>query len=100
MSYSVLLNQDILTDLGKKLKQHRLNQHLTAKELSDKSGVSVRTIVGFERGEKNISLLNLIEMLRALKLLNKLEELFPIIPAITPLELIEMEKKKPKRVRK
>jgi transcriptional regulator with XRE-family HTH domain len=100
MNYNVLLNQDILADIGNRLKQHRLNQHLTAGELSNKSGVSIRTITGFERGEKNISLSNLIEILRALRLINNLEELFPEIPAISPLELIEIEKKKPKRVRK
>lgn len=100
MSYNILLNQDILLDLGKKLKQHRLNLNLTAKELANKSGVSVRTITGFERGEKNISLLNLIELLRALRLLNNLSELLPELPVINPLELIEIEKKKRKRARK
>jgi len=97
MSYDLLLNQDILLDLGKRLKQHRLNYNLTAKKLSEKSGVSVRTLTGFERGEKNISLLNLIELLRALRLLNNLSELLPEIPVISPLELIEIEKKKRKR---
>ncbi|WP_142783766.1 helix-turn-helix domain-containing protein [Changchengzhania lutea] len=100
MNYNILLNQDILEDLGKGLKQHRLNQNLTAKDLANKSGVSLRTITGFERGEKNISLLNLIEILRALRLLNNLESLFPKIPVISPLELIELEKKKRKRASK
>tara|TARA_R110002051_G_scaffold31482_1_gene71673 strand:+ start:119 stop:421 length:303 start_codon:yes stop_codon:yes gene_type:complete len=97
MKYNISLNEDILKDLGKGIKEHRLNQNLTAKELANKSGVSIRTITGFERGEKNISLLNLIELLRSLRLLNNLEGLFPEIPVISPLELIELEKKKRKR---
>ncbi len=100
MNYNILLNQDILSELGKKLKQHRLNQNLSSKELAKKSGVSVRTITGFERGEKNISLLNLIELLRSLKLINNLDELIPELPTISPLEMIEIEKKKRKRAQK
>lgn len=99
MNYNILLNEDILVNLGKGLRQHRLNSNLTVKELSEKSGVSERTIVGFELGKKNITLMNLIELLRALRLLNNLESLFPQIPIISPLELIELEKKKRKRAR-
>jgi transcriptional regulator with XRE-family HTH domain len=100
MNYNISLNQDILSDLGRKLKQHRLNQNLSSGELAERSGVSVRTITGFERGEKNISLLNLIELLRALKLISNLSELLPELPTISPLKLIELEKKKRKRVKK
>jgi transcriptional regulator with XRE-family HTH domain len=100
MNYDLLLNHDILVDLGKRLKQHRLNYNFTAKKLASKSGVSVRTITGFERGEKNISLLNLIELLRALRLINNLSDVLPEIPTISPLELIEIEKKKRKRASK
>lgn len=100
MDYNISLNQDILADLGKKLKQHRLNQNLSSTELAKRSGVSVRTITGFERGEKNISLVNLIELLRALRLANNLSQVIPELPAINPLELIEIEKKKRKRARK
>ena len=99
MNYDIILSKDILLDLGKKLKQHRLNQNISSKVLAAKSGVSMRTITGFERGEKNISLLNLIEMLRALRLVNNLDELIPELPEISPLQLIEIEKKKRKKAR-
>ncbi len=94
------LNEEILKDLGERLKQQRLNLNLTSKELAEKSGVSMRTINGFERGEKNISLLNLLELLRALGLVDNLKELIPKLPAISPLQMMELEKKKRKRVRK
>lgn len=100
MNYKILLNQDILSDLGKRLKQQRLNQNLSSAELANKSGVSIRTITGFERGEKNISLVNLIELLRALGLINNLSMLIPELPSVSPLELMEIEKKKRKRARK
>jgi transcriptional regulator with XRE-family HTH domain len=99
MKYNLLLNKDILIDLGSKLKQHRLNQNLTAKTLAEKAGVSARTITGFERGEKNISLLNLIEILRALGLINNLSDLIPELPKISPLEMMKLEKKKRKRAK-
>jgi transcriptional regulator with XRE-family HTH domain len=97
MNYNILLNEDILKELGKDLRQHRLNNNLTVNELSNKSGISERTIIGFELGKKNITLMSLVEMLRALRLLNNLDGLFPKIPVISPLELIELEKKKRKR---
>lgn len=100
MNYKILLNHDILSDLGKRLKQQRLNQNLSSAELANKSGVSIRTITGFERGEKNISLVNLIELLRALGLINNLSMLIPELPSVSPLELMEIEKKKRKRARK
>lgn len=99
MKHDLLLNKDILFDLGKRLKQQRLNQNLTAKGLAERSGVSQRTITGFERGEKNISLINFIELLRTLKLVANLEELVPEIPLVSPLEMMELEKKKRKRAR-
>lgn len=52
MRYEISLNEDFLSDLDKKLRNHRLNQNLTSKELSKKSGISMRTIDGFERGKK------------------------------------------------
>jgi transcriptional regulator with XRE-family HTH domain len=64
----LLLNKDILFDLGKRIKQQRLNQNLTAKGLAERSGVSQITRTGFERSKKNISLLNFIELLHTLKL--------------------------------
>lgn len=99
MKYDLLFNKDILFDLGKRLKQQRLNRNLTAKGLAERSGVSQRTITGFERGEKNISLINFIELLRTLKLVANLEGLIPEIPLVSPLEMMELEKKKRKRAR-
>jgi len=99
MNYGAFLNQDILEDLGSKLKQRRLNQNLSSVSLAKSSGVSVRTILGFERGEKNISLINFIELLRALDLLNNLANLITDLPLVSPLEMIENEKKKRQRAR-
>ncbi len=99
MNYLLSLNQDILLDIGRRIKMQRINQNLTAKKLSVISGVSLRTISGFERGEKNISLINFIEILRALKLLNHLENLIPELPLISPLEMVALEKKQRNRVK-
>ncbi|MCB9252943.1 MAG: helix-turn-helix transcriptional regulator [Flavobacteriales bacterium] len=89
-----------MSDLGLRFKQQRLNHRLTTRELAQKSGVSMRTINGFERGEKNLSINNLIELMRALQLTENLKELIPEVPMFSPLEIMEREKNKPKRVRK
>ena len=67
VSYDILLNKEILLDLGKKLRQQRLNFNLSTKELSKQSGLSLRTISAFERGETNISIVNLIELKNLIK---------------------------------
>lgn len=100
MKYSLLLNQDILIELGKRLKDYRLNSNLSIKELSVKSGISVRTIGGFERGEKNISLINLIEIIRVFGLVDNLNDLIPKMPTISPIELMKIEEKRKKRIKK
>ena len=100
MNYNILLNEDILNDLGKRLRQNRINLKLTQSELAKKSGVSRRTISGLENGHYNISLNNLIDILRALQLINNLQDLLPVIPAISPIEMAKLESKRTQRIRK
>jgi len=100
MNYSLLLNEDILNDLGKRFKEHRINSRFTQEELARKSGVSRRTISGLENGKYNISLKNLIDILRALQLINNLQDLLPELPAINPIEMAKLENKRTQRIRK
>ncbi len=69
-------NDKIIKEIGKRLKARRIALDITQKDLAVESGVSQRTISGFENGE-NISLDNLLSILRVLRLLQDINLLFP-----------------------
>ena len=71
-----LTSQNIRREISEKLKKYRIGYPMTQKELSDKSGVSVRSISRFEGGE-DIQLGNLIRILKALDLEKNLDFLVP-----------------------
>lgn len=85
----------ILTQIGKKLKEARIEQNISQKSLADSSGLSTFSISQMENGH-NTSLLSLIMVLRALNRLDVFEELFREKP-VSPIALSEYMKKNPQR---
>ena len=55
-----------------RFKAYRISYPLTQKELSDKSGVSLRSITRFESGE-DISLVNFMKLMNAMELLKNVK---------------------------
>ena len=67
--------------LGERFREYRRALGLSQKQISLQSGVSVMTIVRFERGQGNsIGLDNLIALLRAVQRLDDITELVPELP--------------------
>ncbi len=93
-----LTEQQILEELGKRLKSIRLNNNMSQKELGDIIGKRPDEISRIENG-KPITLISLLRILRAL---NKLENLEQAIkpPGISPVEMLKLEEKKRKRASK
>jgi len=74
-------DNDIAVDLGRRFKDYRIALRLTQKEVAEQSGVSVMTIVRFEKGEScSIRLNNIIALLRAVQKLDGIVEIIPEIP--------------------
>lgn len=74
-------NGELASWLGDRFKEYRRALGLSQKQVSLQSGVSVMTIVRFERGEGNsIRLDNLIALLRAIQRLEDITELIPDLP--------------------
>lgn len=74
-------NGELAAQLGERFKAYRNALGLSQKEVAIQSGVSVMTIVRFERGQGNaIRLDNLIALLRAVQRLDDIMELIPEIP--------------------
>lgn len=74
-------DNDIMIDLGKRFRDYRIALRLTQKEIACQSGVSVMTIVRFERGEgATIRLDNFISLMRSIQLLEGISECIPDMP--------------------
>jgi transcriptional regulator with XRE-family HTH domain len=91
-------NSQILNEIGVRIKARRIALNMTQRELATESGVSLRTISGFENGD-NISLDNLISILRVLRLLQELNVLFPE-KMINPFEVLALGQSKIRVYRK
>jgi len=72
-----LTEQEILEEIGKRLKKIRLQHNLTQKELSRDVGLSVSTISLIEQG-KSTTLESLIRILIRLNRIKDLESVFRV----------------------
>jgi transcriptional regulator with XRE-family HTH domain len=87
----------ILQKIGSRIRDYRMRMDLTQGELSEKSGVSMGTVVRAEQG-KPISTLLFMSILRTLGLLENVEVLLPEL-SISPIQMRKMQGKKVMRVR-
>ncbi|MEI7926949.1 MAG: helix-turn-helix transcriptional regulator [Verrucomicrobiales bacterium] len=85
----LLANPDIEKELGKRLKNRRLDLNLSQMEVAERSGLSRRTITAIEHGEGS-TLSTLIALLRALNALNTLEQFLPN-PGISPMKMLKLQ---------
>ena len=72
-----LTEQEILEEIGKRLKKIRLQHNITQKELSEEVGLSVSTISLIEQGNST-TLESLIRILVRLNRINDLESVFRV----------------------
>jgi len=88
----------ILKEIGRRLKQKRLEKNISQKDLSELSGLNRSTIVEVEKG-KPFSMLTFIQILRALKELDELDSILPE-QGISPLQLAKFKGRARKRASK
>lgn len=72
-----LSNQYIMAEIGSRFAAARVNMNISQLELSDRSGVGLKTIGHLENGRKSVGLLNMIAIMRALNLLHEFEHFMP-----------------------
>ena len=68
----------VMKELGERISDYRIHVPMTQTELSQKTGLSVHTIVNIESG-KSVQFVNLIKTLEALGLLHNLDALVPAV---------------------
>ena len=91
MNLENMENAAIRSELGKRLQRERLNQNITQADLSERAGISRRTLVAAEKGE-GTTLETLIRILRGLGSLNRLDQFLPE-PPISPIQLAKLKGK-------
>lgn len=75
-------NQDIVFEIGTRIRKHRHFLRLTQKELAERSGVSELTIKKLEaHNASNVSLCTLLDIFRALGTMDHILEIIPDIDA-------------------
>ncbi len=85
----------VVAEIGRLIKQMRLNRNLTQKQLANLSGLAWLTISRFERGQAP-SIMTLIQILRGLDNLEVLN-VFREEAEISPLQMLSLTKKRRKR---
>lgn len=91
----LLTDKAILSELGGRLAQRRLELHLTQEMLAEQAGVSKRTVERIEAGA-TAQMSTLIRLLRVLELLDRLETLVPEAGP-RPMDLVKLKGKARKR---
>lgn len=93
-------DNDIVSELGERFRDYRIALRLTQKDVAQQSGVSVMTVVRFEKGEGgSIRLDTFVSLLRAIQKLDGIAESIPEIPVSLYDEREERRKQK-QRVRR
>lgn len=91
-------NEQILQELGTRLKIERIRQKMTQETFAKNCGVAKSTVERFEKGE-SVQLVNLLKMLRTLHQLSGVELLLPASER-SPMEYLYTKKnKEPERYR-
>jgi transcriptional regulator with XRE-family HTH domain len=95
MIEELLTDEAILTELGGRLAQRRLELQLTQEMLAEQAGVAKRTVERIEAGATT-QMSTLIRLLRALELLDRLDSLVPEAGP-RPMDLVRLKGKARKR---
>lgn len=94
--YGTENNQTILMELGRRIQETRIAASLTQKELAERAGISLSTLVRLESGE-SVRFEYVLNTLRALNLLSNIDLLVQE-QEMRPSDLLDHGKKR-KRVR-
>lgn len=91
-------DEQILQELGTRLKTERIRQKMTQETFAKNCGVAKSTVERFEKGE-SVQLANLLKMLRTLHQLSGIELLLPVSEPSPMDYLYAKNPKEPERYR-
>ena len=76
MLFSQMTDKGVLAEIGRRIRQKRLNKNMTHNELVEQTGLSRATISKIEKGD-SASFLNIVMILRALDAIDQLDLFLP-----------------------
>ncbi|MGB0367908.1 MAG: helix-turn-helix transcriptional regulator [Flavobacteriales bacterium] len=94
MNWQLQLENEVLIELGKRIKSLRKNAGMNQTQLAERVGVSRVSISEIERGS-NTTITTFLRILKVFNRLDALEEILQV-PSISPKELFEQQSKKRK----
>lgn len=98
MAIASKTDDEILRELGARLRAYRLQTNLSQGELAVHAGITRTTIRDAERG-KDFQLSTLVKLFRALGRLGDLDAFLPA-PSVSPIQLMKHQGKPRQRARK
>jgi transcriptional regulator with XRE-family HTH domain len=97
MNWKRASDKAILMELGKRIRQKRIQKRFKQSDLAARAGINVYTLQKMEHGQSfNVS--TLIQVLRALNELDQLDHFLPPVE-ISPIDLLNTKDKTTQRVR-
>ena len=98
MDWYGMSDNEVIRNIGRRIRQLRLNKNMSQKALSERTGLHRVTLSNIERGQK-MSLLTIIQVLRGLDELQRLDTIIPE-ERLSPLQLAKLQSKLRKRASK
>lgn len=98
MDWYGMSDNEIIRDIGRRIKQLRLNKNISQEALSERTGLHRVTLSKIEGGQK-MSLLTIIQVLRGLDELQRLDNIIPE-ERLSPLQLAKLQSRQRKRASK
>jgi len=91
-------NQEIMTEIGRRLRQYRLRQNIPIAEVARHAGLSAPTVINVENG-RNPRLGSIVRVLRVLGRLEALDAFLPD-PLVSPIQLANLKGRGRQRARR
>jgi transcriptional regulator with XRE-family HTH domain len=86
MTLQQLTDEELIAEIGGRLRRYRLQGNITQAELARRAGISLRTLGNIETG-RDVQLGTVIRILRALGRLDSLDAFLPEAD-VSPMELL------------
>jgi transcriptional regulator with XRE-family HTH domain len=97
MSLEFKKPDELQKELGSRIRNLRIRQAVTQREVADKANVALRAVMSLESGTGS-TVSTLVRVLKALNAENGIDALAPTI-RVSPMSLLKSANNQPKRVR-
>lgn len=97
MNWKRKTDREILIELGKRIREKRIQKRFKQSALARRAGISIYTLQKMEYG-KSYNISTLIQVLRALNELDQLDNFLPEVE-ISPIDILTSKNKTTQRVR-